>query len=109
MVYRIEFEADTTDLFSFQDATLQDIGDTAIIDPELIVVQARIESGRPTRKTSVPQLARPYWPVRDELRVHNRLLFKEDHIIIPNSLRQDILERLHAAHRRPEFIPASCS
>ena len=103
MVYRVEIEADTPDLSGFQDATLQDIRATAVTDPELIEIQALIESGWPTPKTSVPQLARPYWPVRDELKVHNGLLFKQDCVIIPSSLRQDILNKLHAAHRGPEF------
>ena len=75
MVYRVEFEADTPDLSGFQDATFQDIRATAVTDLKLIEVQALIESGWPTRKISVPQLARPYWPVRDEIKVHNGLLF----------------------------------
>ena len=100
MVYRVEIEADTPDLSGF---SCQDIRAPAVTDPELIEIQALIESGWPTPKTSVPQLARPYWPVRDELKVHNGLLFKQDCVIIPSSLRQDILNEVHAAHRGPEF------
>ena len=35
--------------------------------------------------------------------VHNGLLFKQYRVIIPSSLRQDILNKLHVAHRGPEF------
>ena len=88
---------------AFQDATFQDIRATVVTDPELIKVQALIESGWPTCKTYVPQLARLYWPVRDELKVHNGLLFKQDRVIIPSSVCQDILNKLHATYRGPEF------
>ena len=67
MVYRVEFEGNKPDLSGFHDATLQDIKAAALTDPELIEVQALVESGWPARKTSVPYLARQYLSVRGEL------------------------------------------
>lgn len=43
-------------------------------------------------------MARPYWSVRHELTVHDGLLFKHDRIIIPSSIRERLLRKLHAAH-----------
>ena len=47
--------------------------------------------------------ARPYWYVRHELIAHDGLLLKQDRVIIPSSLRQSLLHKLHAAHRGSEF------
>ena len=77
MVYQVEFKVDTPDLYGFKDSALQDIRATAVIDPELIEVQALFESGWPA------QLVRPYWPVCDEHKVHNGLLFKQDRPFLP--------------------------
>ena len=52
----------------------------------------------PNDKLAVPELARPYWSIRHELTVHDGLLFKQDRIIIPSSLREHLLRKLHAAH-----------
>ena len=72
-------------------------------DPEQIEVQALVTTGWPASKTSVPDLAKPYWPIRRELKSHDGLLFKQDRVIIPSTLRQTILRKIHAAHRGPEF------
>ncbi len=103
MVYRVDFEADNPDLSGFHDATLQDIKATALTDPEQVEVQALITTGWPTNKSSVPDLAKPYWPIRHELKSHDGPLFKQDRVIIPSTLHQTILRNLHAAHRGPKF------
>ena len=106
MVFRINFEADNPDLSCFYDATLQDIKATALTDPEQIELQALVTSGSPAINVSVPDLTKLYWPVPQELKSHDGLLFKQDRVIIPsslNSLRQTMLSKLHAAHRGPEF------
>ena len=103
LVYRVEFESNNPDLSSFQDNTLQDIRTTASTDPEQIILQTLTTKGWPNDKAAVPQLARPYWSVRHEITVHDGLLFKQNRVIIPSSLRDSLLHKLHAAHRGPEF------
>ena len=103
MVYRFEFESNTPDLSGFQDATLQDNRTAATTDPEQVVLRSLISTGWPNDKAAVLELARPYWSLRHELTYHEGLLFKQDRIIIPSSLRTSLLHKLLAAHRGSEF------
>ena len=41
---------------------------------------------------------KPYWSYRDELAVIDGMILKGRHIIIPNSLRQQVLDQLHTNH-----------
>ena len=99
LVYRVQFESLYPDLSGFYDATLQDIRTAASQDPEQIILHSLIGMGWPDDKAAVPELARPYWSVRHELTAHDGLLFKQDRVVIPSSLRECLLRKLHAAHR----------
>ena len=44
------------------------------------------------------ELARPYWNLRDELSVLQVLLLKGNHIIVPKSMRTNILNQIHEGH-----------
>ena len=103
LVYRLELEHAAPDLSGFQNATLQDIQAAAATDPEQIELRSIIETGWPADKNSLPDSVRPYWAIRHELTSHDGLLFKQDRVITPTSLRPDMLHKLHAAHRGPEF------
>ena len=46
-----------------------------------------------------------HWSLRHELSHHEGLLFNQDRVIIPSSLGTSLLDKLHAAHRGPEFTP----
>ena len=41
---------------------------------------------------------KPYWSYRDELAVIDGIILKGRHIVIPNSLRQQVLGQLHTNH-----------
>ena len=103
LVYRVEFESTTPDLSGFQDATMRDIRAAASSDPEQIALHSLVLTGWPNDKSAVPELAQPYWSIRHELTVHDGLLFKQDRVVIPSSLRESLLRKLHAAHRGSEF------
>ena len=49
-------------------------------------------------QTDVSELARPYWNFRDELSVHDGVLLKGKHIIVPKSMRTDVLNQIHEGH-----------
>ena len=103
LVYRVEFESTTPDLSGFQDATLRDIRAAASSDPEQIALHSLALTGWTNDKSAIPESARPYWSVRHELTVHDGLLFKQDGVIVPSSLRESLLRKLHAVHRGSEF------
>ena len=103
LVYRVEFEDNNPELSGFQDATVQEIRTEASKDPEQKALRTFVETGWPNDKASVPVLIHPYWSVRHELTIHDGLLFKQDRVVIPSSLRSNILRKLHTAHRGSEF------
>ena len=39
-----------------------------------------------------------YWSFKEELSVEDGLLFKSDGIIVPRSLRAEVLDEIHGAH-----------
>ena len=103
LVYRVEFENNNPELSGFQDATVQEIRTEASTDPEQKALHTFVETGWPNDKASVPVLIHPYWSVRHELTIHDGLLFKQDRVVIPSSLRSNFLFKLQTAHRGREF------
>ena len=67
-------------------------------DPELQQLHKVVMNGWPQTKEQTPIEIRPYWNYRDEISCYEGLMFKGDRIIIPQSLRPEILQRIHAAH-----------
>ena len=54
--------------------------------------------GWPSEKEQVDELAREYWSFQEELSVEDGLLFKSDRIVVPRSLRAEVLDEIHGAH-----------
>ena len=46
----------------------------------------------------MPSPIREYWLYRDEISVHNGVLFKNHRVIVPKLLRAKILSRSHSSH-----------
>ena len=57
-----------------------------------------IKNGWPTERRTLPQNLREFWPYRDELTYENNMVIKGSQILIPTSLRSDILKDLHIPH-----------
>ena len=49
-------------------------------------------------RDDVSEELKPYWAYRDELAVISGIVLKGRHIIIPNSLKQQVLNQLHINH-----------
>ena len=75
-------------------------------DPELQAVLAMVKNGWPDIKVQVPVEARPYCTFRDEVATAVGLLFKGTRLIVPKSLRPDMLRWIHKSHlgivKKPE-------
>ena len=67
-------------------------------DPVMQALKNTILIGWPDTKEQVPQIVRDYWNFRKELTLHYGVLFKNQRIIIPHSLRSEMLARLHSSH-----------
>jgi len=67
-------------------------------DETLQTVFKYCEQGWPI-KNSLSGNLKPYWSVKDELTIHNGLLLRGNRIVIPSSLQEDILQKLHEGHQ----------
>ena len=83
----------------FSTQRLEILRDETQQDAELMELQSIILDGWPEKRNEVPAEIRKYWAFRDEMAVADGLVTKGDCVIIPKTLRRDILEKLHAAHQ----------
>lgn len=67
-------------------------------DESLQILRKIILQGWPDNKQSVPTQATPYFNFRDELSVQDGLIFRGERVIIPASLRKDMMNRIHSSH-----------
>ena len=59
-------------------------------DESLQTLKTTILSGRPARRAHAPVNIREYWNFRDELSIHNGILFQSSKVIIPRILRPEV-------------------
>ncbi|CAC5410926.1 unnamed protein product [Mytilus coruscus] len=57
-----------------------------------------IQEGWPINKWNVLLSVSIYFDIRDELTLQNGLLFKGERVIIPKSLRTDMIKKIHSSH-----------
>ena len=67
-------------------------------DAHLQQLKTFIIAGWPHTKDELHTDIRPYWPYRDKLVVIDGVILKGRHIIIPDSLKQQVLMQLHTNH-----------
>ena len=86
-------------LVQFSDTKLDSLKQDTSADPELSALREIIHAGWPGKRQQVPVHLRKYWAYRDELSIENGLILKGERVIIPESQRSDIIERIHQAHQ----------
>ncbi len=67
-------------------------------DEEMTTLIELISNGWPSEKSLVPALAKPYFYFNEELSTINGLVFKNSRVVVPKSLRKDMLYRIHYSH-----------
>ena len=96
---REEIEAvNMEDSLFISDQRLQEVRQNTAADSTLQVLMNIISKGWPENKTSLPLCVREYWPYREELTTQNGLVFRGTRIIIPTSMRPQMIDRAHASH-----------
>ena len=92
-----EFKAINLGL-SVSDERYEEFQKETKIDPELQAGLVMVKNGWPDPKVQVPLEARPYWTFRDEVATADGLLFKGTRLIVPKSLRPEMLRQIHKSH-----------
>ena len=77
---------------------LEQIRDATANDPSLKELKDTIKSGWPETKSHTPASIQVYWNVRDELSEVEGVILKNDRILIPSSMRKEMLQRIHQGH-----------
>ena len=79
-------------------STLQEIKQHTAKDDSLQELIKVIKTGCPETKGELSHLVLPYFGIRDELSVDDDVVFRGERLLIPKSLRRDLIRRLHYAH-----------
>ena len=82
----------------FTDATLAQIQKATEMDTQLQSLKTTVLLGWPNDKHEIPTAVLQFWNFRDEITVHNGLLFKAEKLIIPQAMRPQLLNKIHASH-----------
>ena len=66
-------------------------------DEVLQLLKEVILSGWPADKKSIPAVLNPNYSYRDELSMYDGLIFREERLVIPHSLRYQTIKQLHSS------------
>ena len=80
------------------DARWHQIKTASTDDPVLQELRLVIQCGWPLCRADVPQCLYPYFDIRDELTLEGELVFKGKQLVIPASLRKELMAATHASH-----------
>lgn len=80
------------------DARLQEIRETTENDAQLKLLSKAIMEGWPEERKQCPENIAEYWNHRDELSKTNGIIFKGEKIVIPTSVRGEMLTKIHTGH-----------
>uniref|UniRef100_A0A674EBM2 Gypsy retrotransposon integrase-like protein 1 n=1 Tax=Salmo trutta TaxID=8032 RepID=A0A674EBM2_SALTR len=80
------------------DTKLKEIQAETGKDSQLTQLREVKQDGWPEERRKCPQSVSEFWNHRDELSQINGIIFKGEKIIIPTSLREEILTKIHAGH-----------
>ena len=82
----------------YTDQKLNEVRSKTESDPILIILKDVILQGWPEKRKDCNSQVLEYWNFRDELSVVDNIIYKGNRIIIPQSLRSEMLNLLHKGH-----------
>ena len=77
---------------------LEHIKEAMANNPSLKELKDMIKSGWPETKSHVPASIQVYWNVKDELSEVEGVNIKNNRILVPSSMRRELLQRIHQGH-----------
>ena len=100
------------DITGFKSITMQQIASSTAMDVQLEELKKYIIQGFPESKHDCTELTHDLYDYRESLTVINGLVFKKDkHIVIPTSLKNDAMSKLHRSHMgivKTKEWPSTC-
>ena len=91
-------EMDLTASLALSKDKLLEIKHASANDPVLEALRKVIQDGWPLSKSEVPETVHPYFNIRDELTLQDVLVFKGHSVVIPASMRKQMMNVVHATH-----------
>ena len=85
-------------LLPVSDTRWQQIQHASTNDRELQQLRETIHSGWPEKRSDLPQCLYPYFDIRDELTYQDALVFKGQRLVVPLTLRKELMSVIHASH-----------
>ena len=80
------------------EATLISIQQATESDATLRELKTTIRQGWPATKAEVSANIKDYFPFREELSLQNGLVFKGERLVVPVSVKDDMLAKIHRSH-----------
>uniref|UniRef100_A0A3P9IGQ4 Gypsy retrotransposon integrase-like protein 1 n=1 Tax=Oryzias latipes TaxID=8090 RepID=A0A3P9IGQ4_ORYLA len=77
---------------------LRDFRNATAEDPELRLVAKAIQSGWPEKQRQLPDNIKQYWTFREELSYEDGLIFKNSRLVVPHTMRSEMLRKVHESH-----------
>ncbi len=94
---KVVYALEATDALS--EETLRGLKEATATDSVLQAVCEKHIKGWPNKKRSLDRSLHCYWPMRDIISIQNDIVLMGEKIVIPQSFRKVILEKLHLAHQ----------
>ena len=89
--------------------TVEEVKGVTSKDEDLKHLARFIVEGFPQKRNELPPNLQAYWNVRDDLSVFSNMILYKHRIVIPKTLRREIVEILHSAHQCPAGMNARAS
>ena len=90
-------EASSAENLAMNTNRLKKLRTASINDASLQQVAKLVEKGLPARH-EVPDVSMPYYSIRSLLTLDNDLLFKENQLVVPSSMRDKMMDCAHKSH-----------
>ncbi|XP_043197629.1 uncharacterized protein LOC122368069 [Amphibalanus amphitrite] len=84
---------------TIRSVTWDRVRDATAGDPSMMRLLELIEGGLPAHRHEMPEELREYHSLRDGLYTSDGIILYDQRIVIPPSLREEVLQSLHGAHQ----------
>ena len=97
-IYHDLEQVNATEFLCATDSAKNRMKSHVLDDPTLLALKHTVLKGWPEQKADLPSSVCEYWNVRDEISVHEGLLFRGSRVIVPKTLRSDMIKQIHSGH-----------